>query len=89
MQASPTAIQRIALVTGSNSGIGCTTAQRLVDKGYRVRTLGRDSRRIQEAAEQMGAQPIVADMKHPEDLARAAPRFSGFGSRRTGEQRWH
>jgi NAD(P)-dependent dehydrogenase (short-subunit alcohol dehydrogenase family) len=52
---------KLAVVTGGNSGIGFSTAQELIAQGAKVIITGRDKTRIAEAAEQIGAIGIVAD----------------------------
>ena len=51
-----------ALVTGASHGIGIDIARQLTAKGARVTVTGRDKTRTTGVAEQLGAQPIVADL---------------------------
>ena len=57
-----------ALVTGGSSGIGFETARQLVQRGARVAICGRDDQKLQRAAQEIGAVPIVADVSR-EDAA--------------------
>jgi len=60
----------VALVTGGSSGIGRAIAQSLVSSGARVAITGRDQSRLNQAAQSMGAHPIVADVAVPADVER-------------------
>jgi 3-oxoacyl-[acyl-carrier protein] reductase len=51
-----------ALVTGGSSGIGKATAAMLVARGGKVVICGRDERKLKLAADETGAEPIVADV---------------------------
>lgn len=52
---------KVAVVTGGNSGIGLSTAQELIAQGAKVIITGRDQQRVADAAAQIGAIGIVAD----------------------------
>jgi NAD(P)-dependent dehydrogenase (short-subunit alcohol dehydrogenase family) len=58
--------EKVALVTGGNSGIGFATAKELVANGAKVIITGRRKEAIEQAASEIGAFPIVADQ---EDLS--------------------
>ncbi|PQA56908.1 glucose 1-dehydrogenase [Siphonobacter curvatus] len=58
---------KIALVTGGNSGIGYATARELVDEGATVIITGRRKEAIEKAAQEIGAVPFVADQANVED----------------------
>lgn len=60
----------VALVTGGSSGIGRAIAQTLVKSGARVAITGRDERRLTEAARDLGAHPIRADVAVEADVER-------------------
>lgn len=51
-----------ALVTGGSSGIGLATAAAIIAGGGSVVVCGRDRKRLERAAEQIGAVPVVADV---------------------------
>lgn len=55
-------MDKIALVTGGNSGIGYATAKLLATKGYRVVISGRDPEKLRHAATELGVDFLVADM---------------------------
>ena len=61
-------MSKVALITGGNSGIGYATAKILKEKGYKVYISGRDLERVNQAAEDLGVLPIIADMANMEDL---------------------
>lgn len=52
---------KVALVTGGNSGIGYATAKELVAQGATVIITGRRLEAIEKAAKEIGAIPFVAD----------------------------
>ncbi len=58
------------LITGGSLGLGKETARRLGDRGARVVITGRDPQRIQAAAEEVGAHPVVADVASDSDIDR-------------------
>ncbi len=62
---------RIALVTGASRGLGFAAAKALAAEGCRVAIVGRSADRIQAAAAELGAHPIVADMADPQGPASA------------------
>lgn len=53
---------KTALVTGGSLGIGKATAKRLIKKGATVVITGRDKKRIEKAAKEIGAIPLVFDV---------------------------
>jgi NAD(P)-dependent dehydrogenase (short-subunit alcohol dehydrogenase family) len=67
---------RVALVTGANSGIGRATAALLVREGARVGLLGRDEDEITATADEFAADggetmPLVADVSDTAAMRRA------------------
>ncbi len=63
-----------ALVTGGSSGIGYATAQLLRDKGAAVAICGRKADALDEAASELGALGIVADVSKEADVVRMVSR---------------
>jgi 3-oxoacyl-[acyl-carrier protein] reductase len=59
-----------ALITGGSSGIGRAITESLAKSGARVAITGRDTQRLAEAARQIGALPIQADVVKEEDVKR-------------------
>lgn len=72
-------MKKIALVTGGNSGIGYATAKLLKEKGYEVFISGRDANRLQQAADELGVNSVLADMSKPDDIKRLAATFLESG----------
>lgn len=62
------------LVTGGSSGIGYATAQLLRDRGAAVAICGRKADALDEAAAELGALGIVADVSREEDVTRMVER---------------
>jgi 3-oxoacyl-[acyl-carrier protein] reductase len=56
------------LITGGSLGIGKATARLLKDSGSQVAITGRDQVRLEKAAQETGAFPIVADVADPDDV---------------------
>ncbi len=59
---------RTALVTGAASGIGRAVAARLVHDGATALLLDRDEAGVKEAAAELGAEHLVADLAEPEAI---------------------
>lgn len=73
---------KVAVITGGNSGIGLATAQLFVEQGARVVILGRDEATLHTAAEQLGptALAVQGDITRMEDLDRLYARtVESFG----------
>jgi 3-oxoacyl-[acyl-carrier protein] reductase len=60
----------VALITGGSAGIGRSIAQTLAASGARVAITGRDKGRLAEAAQELGAFPIQADVSNEADVER-------------------
>lgn len=56
------------LVTGGSSGIGKETAHLLVKNGAKVAICAREEKKLKEAAEEIGAFPIQADISKEKDV---------------------
>lgn len=63
---------RRALVTGASSGIGAAVAEALAVRGCELVLVGRDEARLTEVCRATGGRPVVADLRSPTDLERAA-----------------
>jgi len=59
---------KLAIVTGGNSGIGYATAKELIAEGAKVIITGRRKEAIEKAAEELGAVPFVANQGKLEDI---------------------
>ncbi|WP_234047784.1 SDR family oxidoreductase [Chryseobacterium paridis] len=59
---------KLAIVTGGNSGIGYATAKELIAEGAKVIITGRRKDAVDKAAEELGAIPFVADQGKLEDI---------------------
>lgn len=60
----------IALVTGGSSGIGLETARLIVEGGGKAAICGRTASRVEEAANEVGAFPLVGDVGKEADARR-------------------
>jgi 3-oxoacyl-[acyl-carrier protein] reductase len=56
------------LITGGSLGIGKATAKLLIESGANVVITGRDKKRLEAAAKETGALPIVADVAEERDI---------------------
>jgi 3-oxoacyl-[acyl-carrier protein] reductase len=63
--------EAVILITGGSSGIGKSAAARLVEEGAVVYITGRDIEKLELAAKEIGANPLLADMTSDEQLANA------------------
>lgn len=59
-----------ALITGGSSGIGLAIAKSLADAGSRVAITGRDERRLADAAKNVNALAVRADVSNEDDVKR-------------------
>ncbi|MBC9931827.1 SDR family oxidoreductase [Chitinophaga qingshengii] len=59
---------KIAIVTGGNSGIGFATAKELIKQSATVIITGRRKEAIEKAAAEIGAVPFVADQANVQDI---------------------
>ncbi|MCB0360984.1 MAG: SDR family NAD(P)-dependent oxidoreductase, partial [Bdellovibrionales bacterium] len=59
------------IITGGTLGIGYRTAATLIEAGAHVAITGRDSARVQQAANELGAHGISADVSQIEDIDRS------------------
>jgi NAD(P)-dependent dehydrogenase (short-subunit alcohol dehydrogenase family) len=75
---------RVCVVTGSTAGIGLETARLLAAEGARVVVTGRDSERVEQARQDVGAElGVVADLAEPgaaAELIAAAGELGAVGS---------
>lgn len=74
---------KIALITGGNSGIGYATAKRFLEEGAQVIITGRNEQSLREAATQLGSERITAikaDVAKPAEIQSAFDRVKAtFG----------
>jgi 3-oxoacyl-[acyl-carrier protein] reductase len=61
---------RVCIVTGASRGIGMAISSRLVAEGARVLMVARDEQRLREAAEDLGAEWLAADVTDPDCAGR-------------------
>jgi NAD(P)-dependent dehydrogenase (short-subunit alcohol dehydrogenase family) len=59
---------KLAIVTGGNSGIGYATTKELIAEGAKVIITGRRKEAIEKAAKELGAIPFVADQANLDDI---------------------
>jgi 3-oxoacyl-[acyl-carrier protein] reductase len=57
---------KVSVVTGASSGIGLETARRLCAEGASVLMVARDAERLEEAAEDCGAEFLALDVTEPD-----------------------
>ena len=63
---------KIVLVTGGNSGIGYATAKEFLDNGATTIITGRRKQAVEEAADRLGANPMIADQSKVADIENLA-----------------
>ena len=71
---------KVAVVTGAASGIGLATARRLAEKAAAIVAVDVDAGGVVKAAEELGGEPVTADVSRPEDwmaVTEAAARLGG------------
>ena len=60
------------VITGASSGIGCSLAQKLASKGWRVSAIARRYEKLTELQEKVGSVlPLAADVSVPEQIKSA------------------
>ena len=65
---TPSASQRVAVVTGASAGIGEATAKTLAGQGFHVVCVARRKGPIEALADEIGGTAIVADVTKDEDV---------------------
>ncbi len=67
------------LITGANKGLGFETARRLLAAGHTVYLGSRDAERGRQAAERLGARPVVIDVTDDDSVLAAAKTIEAEG----------
>ena len=69
---------KVAVITGGNSGIGLATAQHFVDEGAQVIITGRNQENLEKAKQQLGhqAHTLVSDAGNMNDIRQLAQQVS-------------
>lgn len=71
---------KIAVVTGGNSGIGYAAAKEFIAQGAEVVITGRNKQTLDEAAKELGAVGIISDQGNLQDITKLAEEVAGkFG----------
>ncbi len=69
-----------ALVTGGSAGIGFALAQMLRDEGHELTLVARRPEPLAEAAQELGAEAVAANLADPDECVRAVAAHAGrFG----------
>ena len=68
-------MNKIALVTGGNSGIGFASCKLLKEKGYTVFLSGRNQATVQQAATKLDVNCVRLDMENTEHIRKVASLF--------------
>ncbi|HTI90431.1 MAG TPA: glucose 1-dehydrogenase [Puia sp.] len=72
---------KVAVVTGGNSGIGYATAKELIAQGAKVIITGRNAASVDKAAKELGATALIADQGQLAAISRLAGEVkSKFGN---------
>jgi uncharacterized protein len=73
-------VVRTAVITGGSSGIGLEVARLLARRGgWRLVLAARDRERLRAAAEPLGAEPVVCDVRRDADVGELARVASDLG----------
>ena len=74
---------KVAVITGGNSGIGFATAQEFIAQGAQVVITGRNPQAVQEAVAELGSQAtgIVSDAASMDDLRQLAAQVQAHHAR--------
>ena len=64
---------KVAIITGSNSGVGAATAKLFAKEGAKVVVVGRNEGRANEVVDAIKAESgeaiyVIADMSNPDDV---------------------
>ncbi len=70
---------KIALVTGGNSGIGFSTAKTLCNNHCQVFITGRDRKKTERAAKELNCNYIIADLSIPDSIDKICQPFLKIG----------
>ena len=68
---------RRAVVTGASSGIGSAIARSLASEGVELLVAGRDRKRLDEIASQVGARAVAGDLAKSSDAELLAAAAAG------------
>ena len=66
------------LITGGSSGIGKETAKQFISKGAKVVITGRDEKKLQEVAAELGAIPLLFDLSDLKSISKKVQEAISF-----------